>query len=273
MSGRRRRRRPATAAVGGGQRRRCRTPAAPEPGPPARPAGRWPGWTTVCAEPPGWSKLPGAGVARAAARARASRWRPACRRRPWPRRPPLHPRAPPWPRSAAGRCGVAGARLACPAGSPGRVRGRVRRRCAASRPPAPAPNVPAHGRSTSGSGFEVRRGDRSSNCATSVTSPLLSDGPPPHRAAPSPRPGSPPSRCTSCSSCPNASARGAGGRPGSLAMACSSTAHSSSGTPWPRRSGMGWPVIRRNWAMISSPSRRSKAARPAMIENRAAARP
>ncbi len=142
--------------------------------------------------------------------------------------------------------------------------------CAPGATPAvPAPNVPAHGRSTSGSGFEVRRGERSSNCVTSV--PSLSAGRRPTGSAISAT-GIPAARCTSCRSRPNASAL-VGRSAGSLAMARSSTAHSSSGTPWPRRSGIGCPVIRRNWAMISSPSRRSKAARPAMIENRAAARP
>ncbi len=132
-----------------------------------------------------------------------------------------------------------------------------------------------HGGSTSAHEADeddTDRGERSSTMATEPVSWALSDDPDRLAGRAISATVRPEARCTSCSMCPNCSAV-AGRSAGSLAMAFSSTAHSSSDTPWPRRSGMGWPVIRRNWAMISSPSRRSKAARPAMIENRAAPRP
>ena len=207
MSGRRRRRRSGDGGCGVGNGGGVDDPAgrSRRPGLP----GRWPGWTTVGAEPPGWSKCPGR-CRRNGARARASRWRPACRRRPWPRRPPC----------ARERGGGRGVRRGGPllgARCPARRR-RVRRAVRVAEglaevcgiePTAPAPSVPAHGRSTSGSGLDVRRGERSSNCCDlGGVGGVLVRGAPPHGQRHLRDPVPPPSRCTSCSCAPERLRRG-----------------------------------------------------------------
>src|SRR6185312_12883795 len=207
MSGRRRLRRSGDGGCGAGSGGGV-DPGGPEPGPdPPGPPGRCPGWTTVCAEAPGWSKCPGP----VSPERGPGEGQPVEPGLPTTTVAPSTPLSPESAVVAAvcdpGRCSVPGARLdvldgfdeAC-----GLEEG-LAEVCGID-PAAPAPNVPAHGRSTSGRGLDVGRGERSANCATSGASvAFLSPGRRPTGRAISAM-GIPASRCTPCSSRPNASA-------------------------------------------------------------------
>ena len=207
MSGRRRLRRSGDGGCGAGSGGGVDDPAARSPGRirPARRAGGRGG-------PPSAPRRPGGRSARgrcrrSAARARASRWRPACRRRPWPRRPPCRPRARSWPRSAtraAARCPVPGS--TCSTGSTRRawrrVGGGVRHRPRGARAqrarPRPLDQRQRVGGAPRRTVLELRD--------LGGVGGVLVRGPPPHRAAPSPRSGSPRRAAPPAAARPNASA-------------------------------------------------------------------